>query len=365
MSDQPIQLALHSRHEAAGARFSPFAGFAMPLQYTSIVEEHHAVRQRAGLFDVSHMGELRVRGKDAVTAVNGLVSQCLRRIDVGQAVYTVMCHEHGGIVDDLVVYKLAEDDILICMNASNRAKDYDYAKAHLKGDVTLENESEAWAQLALQGPTAERILQNITQTPLEQVRYYRATFAEVGGQEGVLVSRTGYTGEDGFELYIPTESAPAVFDAIVEAGGDELALCGLGCRDTLRLESKLALYGNDIDDTTNPLEAGLAWVVKLDKPEDFPGRSAIETIKKEGVTRRLRALKLNDKGVLRAGYPILVDGVEVGQLTSGAFSPTLGAGIGMGYVAKEHAGKDLVDVQVRKRTLGAALSKRAFYSRSK
>ena len=293
-------LPLHERHAAAGARFAPFAGFHMPTRYTSIKDEHHAVRRRAGLFDVSHMGEVFVRGREALAAVQRLVSNDVSSLYDGRALYTVMCRPDGGIVDDLIIYRLAEDEVLICVNAANRAKDFGWIRDHLAGDAQAVDESDDWVQLAVQGPEAVGIVAAVVGEQAAEVVYYHAAWGELAGAR-CLVSRTGYTGEDGFELYVPADAATAVFDAVVAAGQSvKLQLAGLGARDTLRLEARYALYGNDIDETTNPIEAGLGWVVKLDAG-DFIGREAVAQIKADGPRRRSRGLVLADRGVIRAG----------------------------------------------------------------
>ena len=300
MSDETLKhVPLESRHVEHGARMVPFAGFSMPLQYTSITEEHAAVRERVGLFDVSHMGEIEVRGEDAVAEVNRIVTNDVSKLVDGQALYTVMCHENGGIVDDLLVYRLAEDHLLLCVNAANRDKDREHIFAHATGSCEIEDTGDSWAQLALQGPRAFDVLDNITDGAARDLGSFFGAFMEVAGVR-CLVSRTGYTGEDGVEIYIPAERAGEVFDALLEAGkAHDLALCGLGCRDTLRLEAKLHLYGQDMDDETNPFEAGLAWTVKLGKEGDFVGKQALVEAKAAGVSKRLRGLVVQDKGVIR------------------------------------------------------------------
>ncbi len=363
MVEDVVRLPLHDRHAAAGARFVPFAGHEMPISYTRIIEEHHAVRRQVGLFDVSHMGEIRVVGPRAVEVVNGLISHDIRTTACGQARYAVMCHPDGGIVDDLIAYKISDEEIFICVNASNKAKDFAFMKAHATEGAELIDESAAWAQLALQGPKAEAVLSRVTEIDLSQMGYYHFAQGAVAGV-GCLVARTGYTGEDGFEVYIPVGGAEAVFDAIVAAGApDGLALCGLGCRDTLRLEARLALYGQDLSDDINPFEAGLAWVVKLDKPEDFVGRAALERIKAEGVKRRLRGFILKEKGVPRAHCPIMAGEEQVGELTSGTWSPTLEVGIGLGYVDVSQSDARELDVSIRDRRIAAEVTLKPFYKR--
>ncbi len=357
------KLPLAERHVAHGARMVPFAGFEMPMQYEGIKEEHLAVRHRVGLFDVSHMGEVEITGPDAIAAVDGLVTNHVALLEDGQALYTVMCHEHGGIVDDLIVYRLSDEHLLLCVNASNRDKDLAHIKAYITGDVHVEDRGDAYAQLALQGPQAQATLSALTSHDLATLRPFRFASMEVAGVT-MLVARTGYTGEDGFELYLPAERAVEVFDALVEAGKPySMALCGLGCRDTLRLEARLPLYGQDLSDETNPLEAGLGWVVKLDKPGDFVGKAALLQIKADGVTRRLRGLIVQGKGVIRAGCPILEGDLIIGQVTSGTYSISLEQSIGLGYIDVAHLDADEVQIEVRQRHLPATLTTKPFYKR--
>lgn len=366
MSEQALlQLPLAHRHISNYAKMIPFAGFEMPIQYVGIKEEHLAVRQRAGLFDVSHMGEIEVRGADAIGVVDRLVTNDVTRLVDGQALYTLLCHEHGGIVDDLLVYRLAADHVLLCVNASNREKDFNHIVAHAKGDAQITNVSDDFVQLALQGPLAQKFLGAIVEDAkeLESIKYFFARYMKVAGHE-VLVSRTGYTGEDGFELYMPNAAGEDVFDALTEAGQPHgLMLCGLGCRDTLRLEAKLPLYGQDLTDETNPLEAGLAWAVKLDTEEDFVGKAALIKIKQQGLTRRLRGLIVQGKGIIRPGCPISVGDDLVGVVTSGSYSISLDKSIGLGYVDLAHVDAPSALVQVRKNHLSVALTTKPFYKR--
>lgn len=370
MADTDLKsIPLQARHEEAGAKLVGFGGFLMPLQYTGIKDEHHAVRNDVGLFDVSHMGEVELRGPRALEAADRLFTNDIYRIENGQAMYTAMCNEEGGIVDDLVVYRLADQRVFICVNAANRAGDFAHISKYVGDwdDLELVNASDDWAQLAVQGPKALDLVQKIAADDISEVSYYRAKFGQVAGVDGVLISRTGYTGEDGFELYIPSDEATAVFDALVENGDAfGLTLCGLGCRDTLRLEAKYLLYGSDMDDETNPVEAGLSWVVKLDRDTDFVGRSAIEDLKQKGPERRIRGFVLEGRGVLRPGYSVLdpQSGEEIGLLTSGSYSPTLEESIGLGYIRAEHLDKDTVHVDIRGRGVPARVTKKAFYKRS-
>lgn len=363
MADEHKSVPLEHRHEELGARMTPFAGFSMPVKYSGITEEHLAVRNNVGLFDVSHMGEIEVKGADAIEVVDSLVTNDVSTLEDGQAQYAALCDEDGGIVDDLVLYRLAADHMLICVNASNRQKDFAHITEHATGDAEIANTSDEYAQLALQGPNAEAVLSEITDADLGAIKYYRAAFGEVAGVR-TLVSRTGYTGEDGFELYIPAGEAETIFEALLEAGQPfDMALCGLGARDTLRLESKFNLYGQDMDESTNPYEAGLSWIVKLDKSTPFVGQEALRRIKEEGPTRRLRGLVLQGKGVIRHGYELYVDDTRVGQVTSGSWAPTLEESIGLGYIDVEFADREQVEVQIRKRRVPARVTKKAFYKR--
>ena len=363
LDDDVKQIPLMARHEELGGSMVDFPGFRMPVQYDGIKQEHHAVRTNVGLFDVSHMGEVEVRGADAIEVVDSLMTNDASSLDNGQAMYTVMCRPDGGIVDDMVVYRLADDHLMICVNAANRDKDFAFMKEHARGDAELVDRGDEYVQLALQGPKAEALLQEITDNDLSEITFFRAAHGDVAGVE-TLVARTGYTGEDGFELYIPADEGETVFDAILQAGESyDLQMCGLGARDTLRLEAKLHLYGQDIDETTNPYEAGLSWVVKLDKETDFVGREALADIKEQGVSRRLRGLVLQGRGVIRPGYEIYADDEQVGEVTSGTFSPTLEESIGLGYIEVDHANDEVVDLDIRGRRVAATVTKKPFYSR--
>lgn len=361
--DDAKKLPLHDAHARAGARFAPFAGYQMPVRYTTIKEEHHAVRNGVGLFDVSHMGEVFVRGAEAIAAVDRLVSNdCTKLVD-GKALYTVMCRPDGGIVDDLIVYRLAADEVLICVNAANRAKDFDWIVSNIQGGVEVTDESDSFIQLAVQGPKAEAVMRAVAGDIAGELGTYWAAPAVVAGHD-VLLARTGYTGEDGFEVYGPADHAEAIFDAIAAAGAEhDMAMCGLGARDTLRMEARYALYGNDIDDDTNPLEAGLGWIVKLDAG-DFIGRDALLAVKEAGVTRRLRGLVLEGKGVLRRGYDVYAGDKQIGTTTSGGIAPTLdGISIGLAYLAVDHANDETVEVEIRGRRIPARVTRKPFYTR--
>lgn len=363
------QTPLHAVHVALGARMAPFAGFDMPVQYSGILDEHMAVRQAAGLFDVSHMGEVRVRGPKALAFVQNLVSNDATKLSDGRAMYSVMCTEDGGIVDDLLVYRITEEDYLLVVNAANVATDFAWMQAHNEMGAALEDTSDAVALLAIQGPRAFDIVQSLTDLPLE-IPYYHfrpVTPAQFLGIPDVLLSHTGYTGEAGLEIYVPTPHAEQVWNALMDAG-EALGLkpAGLGARDTLRLEAGYALYGNDITTATNPLEAGLGWVTKLDKGP-FLGRDALLRVREAGPKRRLVGFVLTERGVPRHGYPILdAGGQQIGEVTSGSQSPVLGQGIGLGYVPNDPAFTQPgspVWIGIRDRALRATVQKPPFHKK--
>ncbi len=356
---------LEQKHIDLGGKMVSFAGYLMPIHFTGIKDEHFAVRTNVGLFDVSHMGEVFVRGPGAVAAVDALITNDLSSATTGQAIYTAMCNTEGGIIDDLIVYRMSDEEVLMCVNAGNRDKDFAHISKHISKDVILSDESDDWVQFAIQGPHSEALLAGICSADLSDIRYYTGVYAEVGGFKA-LVSRTGYTGEDGFEIYAKNEVGESIFDAITEAGKKfNMQNCGLGCRDTLRLEAKYLLYGNDMTEDVNPIEAGLSWVVKLGKKSDFIGKAAIEAIKKAGPTRRLRGFVLQERGVLRPGYSILDGDKKIGELTSGTYSPTLNQSIGLGYVDIGSTKLKEVNIEIRGRHLLAAVTKKAFYQREK
>jgi aminomethyltransferase len=317
-------------HRAAGAKLVPFAGFLMPLQYEGIVAEHKAVRHAAGLFDVSHMGEFEITGPGALEFADRLVTNDVAHGEPGQVLYSPMCLPDGGIVDDLLVYRFP-NKILLVVNAANIAADWEHVSSLVPRDVTLKNQSEEIAQLALQGPRSVDILRSLVAPTVLELPYYR--FAETTLWEArTLISRTGYTGDDGFELYFPAEYADRFWEGLMRAGrAFGLKPVGLGCRDSLRLEMGFCLYGNDIDRSTNPLEAGLGWTVKLDKP-DFIGKQAIAQVKAAGLTRKLVGFEVKGPRVPRHGMEVTAGGRAVGTVTSGGFSPSLERGIGMAYV---------------------------------
>jgi len=338
----------------------------MPIQYTGIASEHQAVRERAGLFDVSHMGQIEVRGPGALELVDLLVTGDVRAVVDGQALYTCACNERGTILDDLIVYRRASADVLVVCNASNRAKIARHFLAHQRPDASVRDASDEYALIAVQGPRAFDVLE-AAGLPAElrgSLGSFRFTDAPVAGVT-CTVARTGYTGEDGVELFVSPGLAPRVFAELIERGAPfGVAPIGLGARDTLRLEARLSLYGNDIDETTNPLEAGLGWIVKLEKPA-FVGKEALLAVKREGLTRKLVGFEMTGRGVARHGYPLLdAAGAPVGVCTSGGPSPTLGKSIGLGYlpVALSAVGTSFA-VDCRGKAIAALVVKTPFYKR--
>ena len=349
-------------HEQLGAKMVPFAGYLMPVQYEGIRAEHMAVRNKVGLFDLTHMGEFEVTGEDALAFLEKTTTNKVADLEPGDIQYSCMCYEDGGIVDDLLIYRLVDSYFLI-VNAANLKKDFDWLSSHISGNVKLEDRSDEFGLLAIQGPDAEKLVQELTEHDLASMKYYSSAMANVGGQE-VLISRTGYTGEDGFELYIPAPVCETVWEALIEAGEKyDLKPIGLGARDSLRLEMKMALYGNDIDQTTTPIEAGLGWVVNLEK--EFIGRDIIAKQKEEKPKRRLVCLEIEGKAFPRSGYKIFDGETEVGQVTSGTVSPCLNKPIALGYVAKglTKSGTEL-EIEIRKRRFKALIVKPPFYKKA-
>jgi aminomethyltransferase len=359
----PRHTPLHARHVALSARLVEFAGFLMPVQYRGLVEEHHAVRNAAGLFDVSHMGELQFRGPGALATLDRLTPSEVRKLEDGHALYTVLLRPDGGIVDDVIVYRLAALDYLMVVNASNRDKDHAWCRDHLGERCDLRDVSDAWALLALQGPRAAEILAPLCDVDLAGLAPFQFAAGTVAGARA-LVARTGYTGEPGFEIFVASAAAPPVWDEIISAGkGWGLLPTGLGARDSLRTEMKYSLYGNDIDETTSPLEAGLGWLVKLEKG-DFIGRETLLKQKTEGLMRKLVGFEMVDPGIPRHGFPIVEGEREIGVVTSGTFSPTLQKAIGIGYLPTEKsaAGSELF-VGIRQRPRRARVVATPFYRR--
>jgi len=335
----------------------------MPVQYAGVIEEHLAVRQRAGLFDVSHMGEVVIRGPKALDAVQRLTSNDAGRLGVGQAQYSALTTPEGTPVDDILVYRVADAEFFLCVNAANDEKDFAWIREHMIPGAEAERVSDRYAQIALQGPLAERILSGLTAAPLAGLAAFSFVNAPVAGRSA-MIARTGYTGEDGFEIYCAPEDAAAVWSALMEAGGPAgLVPAGLGARDTLRLEACLALYGNDIDESTTLLEAGLGFIVKLDKG-DFIGRDALLRQKKEGVGRRLAGFEMLERGIARHGYPVATDGTPSGHVTSGSYAPFLRKNIGLAYLPAQRATAGVeFDVLIRNKPVRARVVRTPFYRR--
>ncbi len=348
---------LNALHRELGGKIVPFAGWSMPIQFAGVIEEHLCVRKQAGLFDVSHMGEIEVQGPGALDYLQNLVTNDISGLPDGGILYSVMCYEDGGIVDDLLVHRYGPEHYFLCINASNTDKDFDWASRQVGNfDVRVDNISDQTAQLALQGPRAAEILQGLTQVDLDSIGYYRFLQGKVLDLDCVI-ARTGYTGEDGFELYLASEQAEALAREILKVGQPfGIQPIGLGARDTLRMEMGYALYGQEISERVNPLEARLGWVVKLDKPNGFIGRDALVAIKEKGVTRRLSALKASGRGVPRPHYRILSEGSPVGEVTSGTFSPSLNTGIAIGFVPVDRSKPgETYEIEIRGRGMEAQI----------
>ena len=325
-------------HKELGAKLVPFVGWNMPIQFAGVLSEHICVRERVGLFDVSHMGEIEVKGKDAKKFLQFLLSNNVEKMFDGSILYSLMCYETGGVVDDLLVYRFSENHYFLCVNASNSDKDYDWIARHASSfNVNIKNISSEISQLALQGPDAKNVLQSLCDISLDDLSYYNFRKGMVNNVES-LISRTGYTGEDGFELYLSPEKVSEVFRSLMEQGRSYgIQPIGLGARDTLRIEMGYPLYGNEIDNNPTPLDAGLGWVIKFDKGE-FLGRGSLLKQKEQGSPRRkLVGLKLLARGVPRAHYQVFKNGESVGEVTSGTFSPTLNTGVGLCYVSSEYS----------------------------
>jgi len=356
---------LNAVHRRMNAKMVDFGGWDMPVQYSGILEEHNAVRNAVGVFDVSHMGEIEVRGPDALNLVDYISSNAASRLKIGQAHYSGLLYEHGGFVDDILVHKVDDDHFFICVNASNQEKDYDHIVLKNSMKAIVEYASERYAQIAIQGPKALDTLQKLTATPLARVKYYHFTDGEVAGV-WARIARTGYTGEDGFEIYVAPDEAAGIWDKILEAGAEfGIRPCGLGARNTLRLESKMALYGHEIDASINPLEADLGWIVKFDKG-DFVGKAALEKQKAAGVNRKLIGFEMTGRGIGRDGYEVWVDGKPAGFVTSGGPSPTLNKNIGLCYLPVEAAqvGRT-IQIMVRNQPVDAVTVPTPFYKRAK
>lgn len=354
--------ALYDIHKELGAKIVEFAGYYMPIQYKGINEEHVRVRTTVGMFDVSHMGEFEFIGPKAFDFLQYMTINDVKNLNIYQAQYSALCYDHGGIVDDLLIYRFP-DRFVVVVNAANIEKDFEWLQKHLINGVIMKNRSEEYSLLAIQGSKAQDTLQKLTDVDLSQVNTYWFTEGMLTGVK-MMIARTGYTGEDGFEIMFSPEYSEKVWQIIMEAGKEfDIEPIGLGARDTLRMELKYCLYGNDIDQTTNPLEAGLGWITKLDKG-DFIGREAIQKVKQEGIQRKLIGFELEGKAIPRHGYKILNEQKEIGIVTSGMFSPILQKPIGLGYVSNEYSKVDSeVNIDIRGRMLPAKVAKTPFYKR--
>jgi aminomethyltransferase len=362
-SDQPLKKTpLNELERNLGGKMVDFGGWELPVQFSGILDEHEAVRKRAGIFDVSHMGEIIVKGPAALPLLQKLTCNDVSKLADGRAHYNGLLYPTGGFVDDILIYRNSADDYFVVVNASNSDKDFEWMRESAKGlDVEVANVSADYAQLAIQGPRAEALLQPMTSTDLSSIKYYRFAHGSVD-RVMAIISRTGYTGEDGFELYVAPEHAPYLMEKIIHAGAKP---CGLGARDTLRLEAKMALYGNDIDHTTTPIEADLEWIVKLDKG-DFSGRDVLDRERAEGPRRKLVGFEMVDRGIARHGYPVVDGSTEIGVVTSGTHSPTLKKAIGLAYLPLDKAapGNEFA-VLIRGKETRARVVPTPFYKRAK
>jgi len=357
-----LKTPLHRCHLQLGARMVPFAGYEMPVQYTGLLDEAKAVRAKAGLFDVSHMGQFSIRGKNSLAEVQKLVTNDLSKLKLGQAQYNMLCNENGGVIDDLVIYRRGEEETFICVNASNRKADFDWMKSHLSSQVQLEDQSDATALIALQGPQAEAILATAADPAvLSALKFYWATDTKVFNHPA-YVSRTGYTGEDGFEIYVSNQFAIEVWERLLENGRKAgLVAAGLGARDTLRLEMGYPLHGHELSPTITPLEANLNWVVKLNQPTEFIGKGALQAQADVGPKRLLRALIVDDRRIARQGYRVMTaDKTVIGEITSGTMSPHAAAPIALAFLDKASAQLERLFVEVREALVPARVVKLPF-----
>ena len=347
---------LYDKHVALGALISPFGGFDMPIQYTNIIDEHQAVRQHCGVFDVSHMGEVLVSGKDAERYVNHVFTNDVRNIPNGKILYGMMCYEDGGVVDDLLVYKMADDKFFLVINAANIDKDWAWIQQQSKGfDITLDHQSDQYGELAIQGPDAEQVMEQVLGVPCKELVFY--TFKTI---DGIMVSRTGYTGEDGFEIYAAPDAIRAYWDQLMAAN---IKPCGLGCRDTLRFEVGLPLYGDELSESITPIMAGLGIFVKLDK-EEFIGKDALARQKAEGAPKKLVGIELHDKAIPRHGYAVIKDGNIIGEVTTGYHSISTDKSVCMALIDSAYAALDTdVEIQIRKKTFPGTVCKKRFYDK--
>lgn len=356
--------ALTHVHESLGAKMVPFAGYNMPVQYEGVNIEHETVRNGVGVFDVSHMGEFFLRGENALALIQKVTSNDASKLVDGKAQYSCLPNNEGGIVDDLIIYKIADNNYLLVVNASNIEKDWNWISQHNDLGVTMENASDAYSLLAIQGPKAAEAMQSLTAVDLANMSYYSFQMGEFAGVKDVIISATGYTGSGGFEIYFKNEDAETIWNNIFEAGAAfGIKPIGLAARDTLRLEMGFCLYGNDINDTTSPLEAGLGWITKFDK--EFVNSENLKAQKEAGVTRKLVAFELTERGIPRHDYEIVdKDGNVIGMVTSGTMSPSLNKGIGLGYVPTAFSAVDSeIAIRIRKNDVAAKVVKLPFYKK--
>jgi aminomethyltransferase len=361
-NNQALQsVELNDLHISLGGKMVPFAGFNMPVQYSNLIQEHHAVRNSVGVFDVSHMGEFVLKGDKALDLIQLVTSNDASKLTDGKVQYSCLPNNTGGIVDDLLVYRFSETEYYLVVNASNIKKDWDWISSHNTFGVQMEDISNQLSLLAVQGPNAIKVLQKLTEVDLSSMPYYSFKTGSMAGIDDVIISNTGYTGAGGFELYVWNKDAKALWEAVFEAGKEfDIIPCGLGCRDTLRLEKGFCLYGNDIDDTTSPIEAGLGWITKFTK--DFVNSAYHKSLKDNGVTKKLVGFEMIDRGIPRQHYMIKdSEGNTIGEVTSGTQSPSLGKAIGMGYVAISHANADTeIFIEIRDKSLKAKVAKIPF-----
>jgi aminomethyltransferase len=354
--------ALTHIHEQLGAKMVEFTGYNMPVQYDGVNNEHLAVRNSVGVFDVSHMGEFHLKGEHALALIQKITSNDASKLIDGKVQYTCMPNATGGIVDDLLVYRIAEDEFMLVVNASNMQKDWDWISKHNDLGVEMTNASDEMSLLAIQGPNAAKAMQSLTDVDLVNMKYYTFEIGKFADQKDIIISATGYTGSGGFEIYMKNGQAESIWNAVFKAGqAYDIKACGLASRDTLRLEMGFCLYGNDIDETTSPIEAGLGWITKFTK--DFVNSEALKAQKKNGIKRKLVAFEMQKRAIPRHGYSILnEEGKEIGRVTSGTMSPSLGKGIGMGYVLKEFSKLDNdIYIQIRNKAVLAKVVRLPFY----
>jgi len=356
---------LNAVHRELGAKMVDFGGWDMPVQYSGIIDEHNAVRRSVGIFDVSHMGEIEIRGPEALTLVNFISTNDASKLKIGQAHYSGLLYEHGGFVDDILVHKVDDDHYFICVNASNQDKDFDHIESSNEWHAKVEFASERYAQIAIQGPNGLATLQKLTSTDLSGIRYYHFKDGEVSGV-WARIARTGYTGEDGFEIYVAPDEARRIWYEVLNAGQEfGIKPCGLGARNTLRLEAKMALYGHEIDATITPLEADLNWIVKMEKG-DFQGRAALAKQKSEGIKRKLVGFEMIGRGIARDGYEVSIDGTPAGWVTSGGPAPFLNKNIGLCYLPVDRAVPgQKIEIMIRNQPVAAVTVPTPFYKRSK